>query len=597
MKTLLLHNDNVKLEFATAFDKQEKISPSVAEMLKEEFDLDTFLDNRLANIFKENFDCIFLPFTLNNDDYLQFTGLLIAAHIRLSPKYNHLRTPIVFFGSDLPEHVYKLNILGSILFTPGIFFLNKQDVGEKTTLETVISTKTMSMEAYRVFLDRVQIDPPSNYASYHSLANEWGIKRMADIFKKEDIPEDLLTELIKLEERFETKIYFKFLEAKLDHARKKIQPKKKVIATIPNIEETTVVYIDDEYDKGWAIMLEYLLSKSKSKLITFSEFKKEYRREDLLNDLKKFLATPEVKAAQVYIIDLRLCDQDIKEKDSSQLTGIQVLSHLIDENNGNQVMIFTASNKTWNLNKAFECGASSYVLKESPELNYTFDQSKILFDEFSIAIQKAYRKSYLKGFRKFIEKAKISGKGALIVDNNFSFKLLGNGGWLDQLFTLLSLDNKVVYKQVLVTFISILEAYSDTVFDDGSELAVKLNNGERKIIRDSSLKGIFTFKMGIYDFHLFGEQEKIGVDFHPELQTVSTNFKPNGYTTLLVKLVSTLHYNYGFNGSRMETIMELVFLRNNIAAHGSDNKVNESKRSITMKDVKSMIEILEEMFG
>ncbi|RZJ88472.1 MAG: hypothetical protein EOO20_13550, partial [Chryseobacterium sp.] len=140
MKTLILHNDNVKVTFRSLFSTQEKLSPSLTEMLLESFDLDSFLHNRLLEILiEQKYDCIYLPYSFNNEDYLQFTGLIVALHIRLSPSLGHTNVPIIFISSDKIEHIFKLNPLGSLLFTPGIHQLKNQTKEEKQLLESRIN--------------------------------------------------------------------------------------------------------------------------------------------------------------------------------------------------------------------------------------------------------------------------------------------------------------------------------------------------------------------------------------------------------------------------------------------------------------------------
>ncbi|CAH0280900.1 hypothetical protein SRABI27_03771 [Pedobacter sp. Bi27] len=595
MKQLLIHNDNVNPELLVSFEHREALYPSRAEMLEDDFDMDRFFDSKLAALLNVSYDCIFMPFTLNNFDYLEFTGLQVAAHIRLSPYLNHCRTPLVFVGGDDPADVFKLKPLASLLFTHGIYFLGEPTVAAKEQLlEQISNYPKVSDAGYKLFLDRIQVDPPANYSSYHSLANEWGIKKLSELFKLTDLPNGVKEDIVRIEDRFKTNLYFKLLEQKLDKARNKIKNSEKIPPVLPNLDNARVLYIDDEHDKGWQALFEFLFSSASAKLLYYDAFKKGLKREELFQALTAFIDLPG-NEVDFYIVDLRLCDEDMHEADPMKLSGMRVLEYLLKKNKGNQVVLLTASNKTWNLQAAFEVGAAGYIIKESPELNYTSKQTAQLFTELKKAFQKAFRNAYLADLWTFIKLAGVSADLTKLTHNNFSNRLLGEGGWLEQIFTLLSLDKSVVYKQVLVVFVSILEGYCDACFKNGTELYVILKDNSEVLVGNNNDEGMFTFDFGKYSYQLTSDDVRKEVRFHAALQKVSTFVKENE-PRLLVKVVSVLHFRNNFTEAELEKVMELVFLRNSVAAHGGQQKVNESLRYIRMDDIKLMITCLKKMF-
>ena len=53
-----------------------------------------------------------------------------------------------------------------------------------------------------------------------------------------------------------------------------------------------------------------------------------------------------------------------------------LLKRIKEYNKGIQVIIFSATNKIWNLQALQEAGADGFILKESPENNFDFDFTK-----------------------------------------------------------------------------------------------------------------------------------------------------------------------------------------------------------------------------
>jgi CheY-like chemotaxis protein len=96
-----------------------------------------------------------------------------------------------------------------------------------------------------------------------------------------------------------------------------------------------------------------------------------------------------------FLLDLRLHEDDFSL--SKDLTGHLVSRKIKELNKGNQIIVFTASNKIWNLKEEInKIGASAYILKESPDLNYNELDSLNLYKEFVSSLKQACYLSYLK---------------------------------------------------------------------------------------------------------------------------------------------------------------------------------------------------------
>ena len=133
MKALLFYNDNIAPQLAIDFNsklgvayrfqigKQELLSPS--------YTIDEKIDSILINeLEKCKYDCIFIPYSLSEENYLEFIGLRIAHHIRLTPEFNNIQTPIVFFGNESAFDINRLSEMGRILFSRGVFTTEKTSV-------------------------------------------------------------------------------------------------------------------------------------------------------------------------------------------------------------------------------------------------------------------------------------------------------------------------------------------------------------------------------------------------------------------------------------------------------------------------------------
>ena len=128
MNALLIHNDNLPTILTNGFNDKLKFSIPQSKILAEDFSFDKEAHRQLEVIFNnKRIDVIFIPYTLENNNFLALTGLRLALHIRLTPEWEHSRIPIVFIGHETPAQIAKLSSLGSILFTTGIFTNTKID--------------------------------------------------------------------------------------------------------------------------------------------------------------------------------------------------------------------------------------------------------------------------------------------------------------------------------------------------------------------------------------------------------------------------------------------------------------------------------------
>jgi len=435
MNILILHNNNipVDLRLSFEFDGNAFHSEVVNYPPYERGDFDSFLCMRLFSLFqKAQYDLIVLPYTLGEDNYSEYSGLRIAAHIRLTREWNHYSVPLLFIGGDDSTDVMRFSDLGALLCTYRVYTSNARTKEELTNRikhidcgKIVLSySDWIATQKYHDFLNRINIKAPANYATHHSVANKWAVLRWIEMFSWDgDAP--------KFEdEDFKNMLYFKFLMAKAGQRepfKKKDHKRNPEITYIyednsndkrtNEIKRKRIIYIDDE-EAMWSKVLSPIFEKSKVDFISYHFDKRnQISKKELIQSIESFLRQDyDVNGgADCYLIDLRLHDDDFAENIKGEdLSGHQIAKYIKKKkiekgektglNEGCQIVVFTASNKSWNVEESIEkIGACGYVIKESPEMNYSREESYSKFFDFSQKLKKAFSLSYLQKMYKTLD--------------------------------------------------------------------------------------------------------------------------------------------------------------------------------------------------
>lgn len=516
---------------------------------------DTELDELVMNWFSENkYEAIYLPLYFGNV-YSDYMGLRLAMHIRLTETPNR-NVPIFIYGvssyydlcSNESFEVFKFSSVHLVR-------------ADNKSLKESLNIKQRNVDVHND-IKRIFLNVPSNIGDNHSVANKWAISRWCDMLQWKGCIPNLI------DPEFTKSLYFKFLVAK--HGQHdKFSKKQKYYAKISGIERKTILYIDDEYDKGWETILKYIFDSSDARLVCFKDFDKKISREELVKRIKDFLNNQE---ADCYLIDLRLHEDDFGCNKMSDLTGHTISEYIKSQNAGNQIVVFSASNKIWNLKEElFRIGASGYALKESPELNLTRSESLRLFIDFCNAVQLACKMSYLKE----------------IVKKQSDLKVMEPTiSQLDGIINLLSKDkgdnDKDLINSALLAEIVFIEDYLKnnlgyTIIKTGEKEAKKVvlwkPECERRNNEDDNI---------LLTGHLFFRREKIGS--HYTVTDVSEFFEQ--YTELqsgwcevsdsdVTLVVSVLMAIFKLPRNIVKKYIDFKLLRNTQIAHnvcGSDKK-------------------------
>ncbi len=346
------------------------------------------IHNWLISIFNKN-EIDKLIIEIPNDSIL---SLKIGLHIRLSIEYLKEKAllPILFASiSSLKSIMIDTKIWSQILATKGIGFSDFDKMGIE-----ISANNGILIDEYKMgFLNIIKI-LPDEVTGRHSLANVWGAHSMDKaananaLFGNNNFEKD------------KTKLYFKYISA-LNYDRSKHNPPLlKIIDKIPvgnpnkiNATNKKVLLIDDEADKGWEIVLRKVFKTSATEdFVVIKEKVNDYN--NLSVESKNLI---ENTPFDLYLIDLRLNgieeDKTLKPEDFS---GMKVLQKIKSLNQGYQAIIFTASNKVWNLKALLDAGADGYYMKESPEFGFSNEFSEQNYLRFKEDVKNCFERNFLK---------------------------------------------------------------------------------------------------------------------------------------------------------------------------------------------------------
>lgn len=354
---LLIHNDNLPSNVHNAFGDQVKFDIPQSKMLEHGYSFDREAHRQLGTALKDKeYDVIFLPYYLSDQNYLDLAGLRLATHIRLTPEFQHQHTPIVLIGNETPEQIAKLSDLAPILFTSGTFNTIKQDVTSfQKQYEWIIENKKCIADLeFKSCLERLNIEPPANYQSHHSIKNELALLRWSEYVRCDDrIPE--------VKENLKAGLYFKY--------HRELNPVSPPGTGSPYLiyGKGKILLIDDEAEKGWADFYDCLFQcSSQIKFDRNSYLKVDFKSLDQNQIVSKAIQWIKDNDPDAIMLDLRLCDADFDEDcQVKDHTGHKILKMVKEEiSKGIQVIIITASNKVWNYQSTHDLGANGYIIKK-----------------------------------------------------------------------------------------------------------------------------------------------------------------------------------------------------------------------------------------
>jgi len=395
----LIHNDN-------SFSETKSITADLKFGLDDPLNSNTVIDTDIDTYISQEFipeikdkeiDILFIKDSLSQN-YLDFLGLRLAYHIRLSKELKDKRFIPIVILSDLDGYnLNKFTSLARILFTKNIFIGDNSPHTIEFYKANLTANESFKKNFKEEFLDVIDIVAPKDYLSSHSIANEWSIYRWGKYLGIENKD---------IEKNISSMLYFKYLKNKY--------PIENIDDFIPDTPTQIgkVLYIDDEWKKGWKEIFESLFPLP----IVFKCVEKNYKDKKYPHEIIDFVKSEIINyKPDTIILDLRLHDDDFQEdRNIDDLTGIKILKIIKEEiNRGIQCIALTASQNSLILEKLYKYDIVGYVKKEHPN-NYKLD-TKENINKIVTLVDTGLENKYLKDI--WTTQEKIKGlEGFLIIN-------------------------------------------------------------------------------------------------------------------------------------------------------------------------------------
>lgn len=418
--------------------------------------LNEFVEEKLND---EKYDNLFIPLCFG-DTLSDFNGLKLAIHVRCSKSLNQCTN--IFIYSFVKSGYLVNHLYFDVLKTKNVKLIefSKEEIFSAANSNKVkLSNVELTQE-----ISKIKLNPPKDYHDNHSIANEWAIYRWSKTLNVPDVDRNK-----KIENRVECSLYFKYLKTIYPIAESSIISQNNL--RIKYSRKPRVLYIDDEAEKGWGEIFDFIFYQNKEIYFDYLlEDFKSINQEDLI---KAALQKIEVDEIDLVLLDFRLIPADFNTNNIEYITGVRLLNKIKESNPGIQVIIFSATNKIWNLQKLQEAGADGFILKESPEnsLDESFTMSSV--ENLIQTINKCFEHIFLKDFYTKIKELRadlIPRKNYRIASNpldaNFVDEVLK---WLELSCQLLSKNIDTASKTSSFLFIfSVLENLSNQIVSSDS---------------------------------------------------------------------------------------------------------------------------------
>ncbi len=368
MSRVFIHNNNLCEDFENRV------------LYAQNIEVDKYISsNLLLKIESVNPSVIFIKDALS-EQYIDLAGLRVAMHIRLSnKKLKYL--PIVIVSELNHIILQKLSPLANILITKNVFLIKNTKEAIENFDETLI--KPFEGNEYdEKFLNLIKIEPPKDYLSHHSIANEWSIYKWGKALS-------VATDNIKVNnEAINHLLYFKYLVAKDNSGDVDF---KKLKTKFQNVGK--IVSIDDELDNGWRDIFKNMFKYNKK--ITFKPLDYDYKDKGYWAVKKKALEFIQENDPDVVLLDLRLTQADHEEPTKIEdISGIKILQEIHKINAGIQVIMLTATGQSTTLEKLYEYNILGYIKKEHPDDRNLNTKDNI--EKFMKLVDQGFQRSYLK---------------------------------------------------------------------------------------------------------------------------------------------------------------------------------------------------------
>ncbi|PWN59762.1 response regulator [Chryseobacterium viscerum] len=413
MNKLIIHSQNTALNSEEYFNQDEQFVFNIDSDIT---DVDFYIHDQIINKDLGNkingSNIIFIKVGLT-ENFMEYYGIRLACHIRMTLSLKEKSyIPIVLISQESCQFLGLTGELSEILFTEGIYLMEDNPKDFSKYIKLFNENKLRSLKKVDEFILKMRIKPYAENNSHHAIANEWSLLKWSQALQLDQFDESFSN----IRQNIEGLLYYKYLALK--------HPVSFEASSI-NLNFKgggKILYIDDEWNKGWNKIFEYIF-KNKSSY----QFKTlEYDFNDKEFSLSESYIRSEIETfdPDIVILDLRLFKEDFeKDKTPEDLSGFKILKQIKEINLGIQVLIFTASNKVWNFQKLQLAGANYFIIKNSPENIINRETSLDSVEKFIESIEKASEKAFIKNIVLLCNKISISLCEVDTFDN-FEYELL-----------------------------------------------------------------------------------------------------------------------------------------------------------------------------
>lgn len=368
--TIIEKNFQANVEYETLFlDQNSEVTDAYLNEIS----------NKIIN--KKEYQNIFLPMCFG-PILSDFNGLRLATHLRCTPGLNQNKNIFIFSFVEI-EKLINHECFG-ILKTKGIKIIDYNYHSIKEHCET--KQISLSLEELPFELKKIDLSIPDNYEDNHSITNEWGIYRWSESLAIKDF---IIDKIITNQNQ---NLYFKYL--------KNIFPISKLIKLeakdlkIKKVNDIKTLYIDDEASRGWSIILKKIL-------VDINKIGLQYLDREFIGMKKSEIVKASINKIKkenfdIIILDLRLHKDDFENLPIEELTGFQILKEIKNFNKGIQVIVFSATNKIWNLQALQKTKANGFIIKESLENSIDAEFTKKSLNGLIVELENASKISFVK---------------------------------------------------------------------------------------------------------------------------------------------------------------------------------------------------------
>jgi hypothetical protein len=407
---------------------------------------------------------IIIPVRLGTED-AEYIGLYVGLHLRLTKELEDVRLlPILFITDDSKEEILTNQINNHkvksalLLFTKGSFLLSAFSIDDYITrpLLNIEGTKLLEQVISNLNIENTK-DPG------HQLANDWGAFRLAKFAGF----------TLKLEKP--TSLYFKYKDS---FTNNEIVPNRNFLdGTLKT--SCKALLIDDNSKSGWSDVLEHILRKHIIRYDYTSDL-------DVIDTYDEALEIEDYSKYDIIFLDLRLLKEEDKGNvviELEEFSGTKILRKIKECNRGIQVIVFSASNKIWYIDKLLnlkDANANGYYVKESPEYILNSNFSSENYNNLIENIKKCLDLKFLKDFYYEFNSIKVELLKRRQKDLPKEF--------VDEALKWLEISNELLAKgsttiNITTSFLfyfSVIESISNKIIDVDDPILVETENGKKK---------------------------------------------------------------------------------------------------------------------